>query len=88
MAWMHDSLLDPAKNAIVVKLGVVAQDLGCTTAQLSIAWCLKNPNVSTVITGASRAEQVAENMKSLAIAAKLTPEVMARIEAIFGEVQE
>ena len=88
MAWMQESLLDPAKNAIVVKLAAVAQDLGCTTAQLSIAWCLKNPNVSTVITGASRIEQVGENMKALAIAAKLTPEVMARIEAIVGEAHQ
>lgn len=88
MAWMQESLLDPARNAIVAKLGAVAKDLGCTTAQLAIAWCLKNPNVSTVITGASRVEQVAENMKSLAVAAKLTPEVMARMEAIFGEAHE
>ena len=88
MAWMHDSLLDPGKNAIVVKLGAVAQDLGCTTAQLAIAWCLKNPHVSTVITGASRAEQVAENMKALQVATQLTPEVMARIHAIFGETHE
>ena len=88
MAWMQESLLDPARNAIVAKLGAVAKDLGCSTAQLAIAWCLKNPNVSTVITGASRVEQVAENMKSLAVAAKLTPEVMARMEAIFGEAHE
>ena len=88
MAWMQESLLDPAKNAIVVKLAAVAQDLGCTTAQLSIAWCLKNPNVSTVITGASRIEQVGENMKALAVAAKLTPEVMAQIDAIVGEAHQ
>ena len=88
MAWMQDSLLDPVKNAIVVKLGAVAQELGCTTAQLAIAWCLKNPNVSTVITGASRAEQVAENMKSLAVVAQLTAEVMARIQAIVGEAHQ
>ena len=85
MAWMQESLLDPAKNAIVAKLGIIARDIGCTTAQLAIAWCLKNPNVSTVITGASRVEQVAENMKSLVVAAQLTPEVMTRIQAIFGE---
>ena len=84
MAWMQESLLDPAKNAIVAKLGIVAQDLGCTTAQLAIAWCLKNPHVSTVITGASRVEQVAENMKALAVSAQLTPDVMARIQAIVG----
>ena len=88
MAWMQDSLLDPVKNAIVVKLGAVAQELGCTTAQLAIAWCLKNPNVSTVITGASRAEQVAENMKSLAVVARLTAEVMARIQATVGEAHQ
>ena len=88
MAWMHASLLDPAKNAIVSKLATVAQDLGCTTAQLAIAWCLKNPHVSTVITGASRVEQVAENMKALAVAAHLTPDVMARIQAIIGEEHE
>ena len=88
MAWMHESLLDPAKNAIVANLGVLAQDIGCTTAQLAIAWCLKNPNVSTVITGASRVEQVAENMKALAIVPKLSSDVMARIEAIFQGVHE
>lgn len=88
MAWMCDSLLDPAKNAIVAKLGEVAQELGCTTAQLAIAWCLKNPNVSTVITGASRVEQVTENMKALAVVAQLTPEVMGQIQAIFGEGHE
>ncbi len=85
MAWMQESLLDPDKNAIVAKLGVLAQELGCTTAQLAIAWCLKNPHVSTVITGASRVEQVAENMKALAIAAQLTPDVMTRIHAIVGD---
>ena len=88
MAWMHESLLDPAKNAIVARLGLIAQELGCTTAQLAIAWCLKNPNVSTVITGASRIEQVGENMKSLAVAALLTPDVMTQIHAVFGEEQK
>ena len=88
MAWMHASLLDPAKNAIVSKLATIAQDLGCTTAQLAIAWCLKNPNVSTVITGASRVEQVAENMKALAVVSHLAPDVMTRIQAIIGEEHE
>lgn len=88
MAWMQESLLDPDKNAIVAKLGGVAQELGCTTAQLAIAWCLKNPHVSTVITGASRVEQVAENMKALAVAAQLTPDVMTRIQAIVGDLYQ
>jgi aryl-alcohol dehydrogenase-like predicted oxidoreductase len=51
-------------------------------AQLALAWCLKNPAVSTVITGASRVEQVTENMKALEVAEQLTPDVMERIEAI------
>ena len=85
MAWMQEQLLDADKNAIVGKLADIAKDLDCTTAQLAIAWCLKNPHVSTVITGASRLPQVMENMKALGVAAKLTPEVMARIEALFGD---
>ncbi len=66
------------------KLQPVATDLGCTLAQLAIAWCAANPNVSTVITGASRAEQVTENMKALDVLPKLTPQVMAQIDAILG----
>ena len=49
-----------------------------------LAWCLKNPNVSTVITGASRAEQVHENMKALDVVGQLTPEVLEQIDAILG----
>ena len=60
----------------------IAAELGCSMAQMALAWCLKNPNVSTVITGASRPEQVVENMKALDVVEKLTPEVMERIEMI------
>jgi voltage-dependent potassium channel beta subunit len=60
----------------------IADELGCSMAQLAIAWCLKNPNVSTVITGASRASQVTENMKSLDVVDQLNSEVMERIEGI------
>ncbi|MCX8061149.1 MAG: aldo/keto reductase [Anaerolineales bacterium] len=70
------------KVAAVKRLAVIAQELGCTLAQLAIAWCLKNPNVSTVITGASKPEQVRENMKALEVVPKLTEEVMAKIEEI------
>lgn len=63
------------------KIKPIADDLGCTMAQLALAWCLKNPNVSTVITGASKVEQVHENMKALKVVPKLTKEVMERIEA-------
>jgi voltage-dependent potassium channel beta subunit len=68
--------------AKIRRLVPVAEDLGCTLAQLAIAWCLSNPNVSTVITGASRPDQVSENMKAMDVVEKLTPEVLERIEAI------
>jgi len=84
MAWMQDQLLDADKNARVIKLAEVAKSLGCTTAQLAIAWCLKNPRVSTVITGASRLSQFEENMKALEIAGKLDALVMTQISDIIG----
>jgi voltage-dependent potassium channel beta subunit len=79
--WLQGSLTDPKTNDRVRALKAVADDLGCTTAQLALAWCTKNPRVSTVITGASRPEQVVENMAALDVAARLDGDVMARIEA-------
>jgi len=70
--------------ALADELKPVAEELGCTLAQLAIAWCLKNENVSTVITGASRPEQVEENMKAADYVDKLTPKIMERIEGILG----
>lgn len=81
MAFLVDGLTDKSKNDAVGKLEVVAKDLGCTLAQLAIAWCAKNPHVSTVITGASRAEQVRENMKAVDVIAKLDDAAMQRIDA-------
>ena len=66
----------------VSKLIPLAEEIGCTMAQLALAWCLKNPNVSTVITGASRKQQVQENMVALDVTEKLTPDIMQRIEEI------
>jgi len=62
----------------------IASELGCTMAQLALAWCLKNPNVSTVITGATRPEQVVENMKASEVVSKLDSEVMDRIDKVLG----
>ncbi|NOZ76008.1 MAG: aldo/keto reductase [FCB group bacterium] len=62
----------------------VANDLGITMAQLALGWCLSNPNVSTVITGASRPEQVVENMKAVEVMDQLTPEILESIESILG----
>ena len=80
--WLAESIVDPVKIATVKRLAPIAASLGCTLAQMSLAWCLKNPRVSTVITGASRPSQVVENMKALEVVPKLSPEVMARIDAV------
>jgi voltage-dependent potassium channel beta subunit len=79
--WLKEMLTDPAQNEKVRKLKGIADDLGCSLAQLSLAWCAKNPHVSTVITGASRASQVRENLRAVDVVPKLTPEVLARIDA-------
>jgi voltage-dependent potassium channel beta subunit len=86
--WLKPSITDPKRIAIVKKLAPIAADLGVSMAQMAIAWCLKNPNVSTVITGASRVGQVEENMKALDALEKLTPDVMARINEILGNRPE
>jgi aryl-alcohol dehydrogenase-like predicted oxidoreductase len=81
---MRDSLVDPAKNAAVAQLEPIANELGCTLAQLAIAWAAKNPNVSTVITGASQVAQLHANLGALKVMDQLTPELMQRIEAATG----
>jgi voltage-dependent potassium channel beta subunit len=83
-AALRDGLTDPQRNAVVGQLAPLADELGCTLAQLALAWCLKNPRVSTVITGASRVAQIAENMQAAEVAARLDAETMARIERIAG----
>jgi voltage-dependent potassium channel beta subunit len=82
--WLKDHLTDEQKNAVVRELKGVADDLGCSLAQLAIAWCAVNPHVSTVITGASRVEQVHENMRALEVLPKLDDQVLARIDSITG----
>jgi len=86
MKFLVGDLTDPAKNAAVAKLEGIAVELGCSVAQLAIAWCAANANVSTVITGASRVSQVRENMGAADVIARLTPEVMARIDSITKSV--
>lgn len=91
--WLKDSfekrgLLQDDFIGRLKRLGAIAQELSCTQAQLSLAWCLKNPNVSTVITGASTVEQVDENMKALDVAAKIDDTIMRKIDEIFAGVAE
>ncbi len=82
--WMKDSILTPANLKKTRKLARIADDLGVPMAALAIAWCLKNPNVSTVITGASKVEQLHENFKALEVVPKLTKSVMDKIEKVLA----
>jgi aryl-alcohol dehydrogenase-like predicted oxidoreductase len=78
--WLREYIVAPANHDTIQRVLDVAKELGCTPAQLSIAWCAKNPNVSTVITGASHVGQVRENMGALEVIPKLTDDVMARLD--------
>jgi len=88
MGFLRDDLTDTAKNAAVAELAPIARDLGATLAQLAIAWVSKNPRVSSVITGASKAEQLQSNLGALAVADQLTPELIERIEAVTSPLAE
>jgi voltage-dependent potassium channel beta subunit len=80
--WMKEEVLTEERVAKARQLAPIAADLDCSMAQMALAWCVKNPNVSTAITGASRVEQVHENMKALDVLEQLTPDVMERIEQV------
>jgi voltage-dependent potassium channel beta subunit len=79
--WLAAMLTDPGRNEKVRRLAGIADELGCTLSQLAVAWCAANPNVSTVITGASRVEQVEENLGALAVLDALDPEMLDRIDS-------
>ena len=83
--WLAARLTDQQKIASVRRLMPIAADLGCSMAQLALAWCLKNPRVSTVITGASKPSQVTENMKALAVVSLLSADVMSRIDSALAD---
>ncbi|HEY5265984.1 MAG TPA: aldo/keto reductase [Acidimicrobiales bacterium] len=80
--WLKNSLTNKESNAKVAELKKISDSLGVSLAQFSLAWCAKNPNVSTVITGASTADQVRENMTALDVIPLLTPEVMEKVDLV------
>jgi voltage-dependent potassium channel beta subunit len=82
MDFLVQGLTDDAKNTAVTKLEAVADDLDCTVGQLAIAWAAHNPHVSTVITGASKIEQLKDNLGAIDVIARLSPDVMAEIDKI------
>jgi len=82
--WLQKDLTDKDRLAKVAALEPIAKQMGASLAQFSLAWCLQNPYVSTVMTGASRVEQVHENMQAIDFVDSFTPDVIAEIDRIFG----
>ena len=82
LGWLAERLLQEENVKKVEQIGLLANDLGVSLPQMGVAWCLKNPNVSTVILGASKPEQLAETLQSDQVLDALTPEVMNRLESI------
>jgi voltage-dependent potassium channel beta subunit len=82
--WLGKRLADPAANDRVRRLVPIADELGCTLSQLAIAWCAANPDVSTVILGASRVEQVHENLGALDVLDRLDGELLDRIDRVLA----
>jgi len=77
--WMKDELLKKVKG-----ISALAKELGISTASLCIGWCIKNPNVTSAILGATKKEQLVENLKSLDVLEKLTPEILQHLDEITG----
>jgi voltage-dependent potassium channel beta subunit len=78
--WLRKRLVSGDHDTEVRALATLASELGCSLTQLAIAWCAANPHVSSVITGASRAEQVQENMGAIDVLPLLTPDIRARVD--------
>ena len=92
MEWLRDAILKKPgiekRLAAVPKLAAIAKGLGTSLPCLAIAWCLKNPNISTVILGASKVEQLKENLGALDVIEKLTPQTMRDIDSISGPLAD
>jgi voltage-dependent potassium channel beta subunit len=87
-SWFKERAQNEAILAAARQLAEVADDIGVSMAQMSLAWLLKNPNVSTVITGASKVSQVEENMKAVEVKEKLTDDVMDRIKEVVKDIED
>ncbi|HNP36321.1 MAG TPA: aldo/keto reductase [Woeseiaceae bacterium] len=83
MGWLQEQLTDKARLRKVAELQPLAREIGASLAQFSLAWCLQNPHVSSVLTGASRVGQLEENLTALNFIDKFTPDLMAAVDRIF-----
>lgn len=86
--WLRSKFTDQQVLKKVQELGKLAQELGISLPHLALNWVIRNPNVSSAITGASRVEQVRDNMKALDVLDKVTPDVMTRIDEIMRDTQK
>jgi voltage-dependent potassium channel beta subunit len=82
MSWLKDRILADDKINKVKQLTEVSKELNVSTAALAIAWCIKNPHVTTAILGATKKEQLMDNLKALDVVDKLTAEILEKIENI------
>jgi voltage-dependent potassium channel beta subunit len=82
MGWLKDKVITGDKIQKVKELTEIAKELDVSMASLSIAWCIKNPHVTTAILGATKKEQLLDNLKAIEVMEKLTPEVLEKIENI------
>jgi voltage-dependent potassium channel beta subunit len=80
--WLKQALTDADRNGKARQLKEIAEELGCDMAQLALAWCVRNPHVSTVITGASSVEQLQANLEALDVLPLITDEIAERLDAI------
>ncbi|MFZ8999000.1 MAG: aldo/keto reductase, partial [Ilumatobacteraceae bacterium] len=83
-SWLAEKMTDRVALERIERLRPIADRLGCSMAQLALAWCTRHPMVSTVITGASRPSQVVENFEALDVMALLTDDTVAEIESAIG----
>jgi voltage-dependent potassium channel beta subunit len=86
--WLKERIYKSEALAAVEKLQPLARSIGATLPQFAIAWCARNPRVSTVMTGASRVEQVVENMKALDFVPAFTGDLLSQVDAILKPVME
>jgi aryl-alcohol dehydrogenase-like predicted oxidoreductase len=84
LGWLAERLLQEQNHIIVDKLSSLAADLGTSLPKVGVAWCLKNPNVSTVILGATKPQQLQETLQATEVVPLLTPEIMEQIERILN----
>ena len=83
--WLRENVVTPQNIEVVKQLEPISKDLGCTLAQLALAWCGANKNVSTVITGATSRKQVVENLRAADWIPKLDGDIMKRVSSIVAQ---